>query len=322
MRAWAARHHLCPAGCGHACQAARTAATCATCAPGPRATTSAPPAAATPASSADRRVRARRAVRRVPPGRARPVRLVPGLRARRPPAPHARLGRAPPPLPRRLRPRLPVRLTDACARAELCAVCHQAVRGLFAWCQGCAHGGHLRHMRAWAARHHLCPAGCGHACQPCAACSPGARAARTAATCATCAPGPRATTSAPPAAATPASSADRRVRARRAVRRVPPGRARPVRLVPGLRARRPPAPHARLGRAPPPLPRRLRPRLPVRLTDACARAELCAVCHQAVRGLFAWCQGCAHGGHLRHMRAWAARHHLCPAGCGHACQFG
>ncbi|CAH2095809.1 unnamed protein product [Euphydryas editha] len=65
--------------------------------------------------------------------------------------------------------------------------------------------------------------------------------------------------------------------------------------------------------------RRTRPRA---ACDACARAELCAVCHQAVRGLFAWCQGCAHGGHLRHMRAWAARHHLCPAGCGHACQFG
>ncbi|XP_064072807.1 GATOR2 complex protein WDR24 [Vanessa tameamea] len=67
--------------------------------------------------------------------------------------------------------------------------------------------------------------------------------------------------------------------------------------------------------------RRTRARAPC---DACARAppDLCAVCHQAVRGLYAWCQGCAHGGHLRHMRAWTQQHHLCPAGCGHACQFG
>ncbi|XP_045773380.1 GATOR complex protein WDR24 [Maniola jurtina] len=68
--------------------------------------------------------------------------------------------------------------------------------------------------------------------------------------------------------------------------------------------------------------RRTRPRA---ACDACsprAPPDLCAVCHQAVRGLYAWCQGCAHGGHLQHMRAWAEKHHLCPAGCGHACQLG
>ncbi|XP_026739465.1 GATOR complex protein WDR24 [Trichoplusia ni] len=49
--------------------------------------------------------------------------------------------------------------------------------------------------------------------------------------------------------------------------------------------------------------------------------DLCAVCHQVVRGLYAWCQGCSHGGHLQHMRAWMDKHQLCPAGCGHHCQL-
>ncbi|XP_075977555.1 WD repeat domain 24 [Anticarsia gemmatalis] len=50
--------------------------------------------------------------------------------------------------------------------------------------------------------------------------------------------------------------------------------------------------------------------------------DLCAVCHQVVRGLYAWCQGCSHGGHLHHMRKWMEQHQLCPAGCGHSCQLG
>ncbi|XP_028169625.1 GATOR complex protein WDR24-like, partial [Ostrinia furnacalis] len=49
--------------------------------------------------------------------------------------------------------------------------------------------------------------------------------------------------------------------------------------------------------------------------------DLCCVCHQVVRGLYAWCQGCSHGGHLHHMRRWMERHQLCPAGCGHRCQL-
>ncbi|GAA50539.1 WD repeat-containing protein 24, partial [Clonorchis sinensis] len=28
-----------------------------------------------------------------------------------------------------------------------CALCHQTVRGLFVWCRGCSHGGHLEHMQ-------------------------------------------------------------------------------------------------------------------------------------------------------------------------------
>ncbi|XP_060803577.1 GATOR complex protein WDR24 [Amyelois transitella] len=50
--------------------------------------------------------------------------------------------------------------------------------------------------------------------------------------------------------------------------------------------------------------------------------DTCSVCHQVVRGLYAWCQGCSHGGHLRHMRDWMLQHQLCPAGCGHQCQLG
>lgn len=30
--------------------------------------------------------------------------------------------------------------------ASMCAVCHHVVKGLFVWCQGCSHGGHLQHI--------------------------------------------------------------------------------------------------------------------------------------------------------------------------------
>lgn len=48
---------------------------------------------------------------------------------------------------------------------------------------------------------------------------------------------------------------------------------------------------------------------------------VCAVCHQIVRGVFAWCQGCGHGGHLSHMASWLTSHFHCAAGCGHVCQI-
>jgi len=47
----------------------------------------------------------------------------------------------------------------------------------------------------------------------------------------------------------------------------------------------------------------------------------CAVCHSVVRGLFVWCQGCGHGGHVGHIREWMARRTWCPTGCGHHCQY-
>ncbi|XP_077297992.1 WD repeat domain 24 [Arctopsyche grandis] len=59
------------------------------------------------------------------------------------------------------------------------------------------------------------------------------------------------------------------------------------------------------------------------LCDKCNSSEpgLCSVCHQVVKGLYAWCQGCSHGGHLEHMRSWMAEHKQCPAGCGHLCEY-
>jgi len=43
--------------------------------------------------------------------------------------------------------------------------------------------------------------------------------------------------------------------------------------------------------------------------------------HQPVRGIYVWCPGCAHGGHLDHMRSWFVDHQktTCPSGCGHVC---
>uniref|UniRef100_A0A4W3HJU1 WDR59/RTC1-like RING zinc finger domain-containing protein n=1 Tax=Callorhinchus milii TaxID=7868 RepID=A0A4W3HJU1_CALMI len=51
------------------------------------------------------------------------------------------------------------------------------------------------------------------------------------------------------------------------------------------------------------------------------RASSCAICHHAVKGLFVWCQACAHGGHLQHIREWFQLHAHCPAGCGHLCEY-
>ena len=57
----------------------------------------------------------------------------------------------------------------------------------------------------------------------------------------------------------------------------------------------------------------------------CKRCEkltqTCAICHIPVKGLFSWCQGCGHGGHLSHMREWYKSFSCCPAGCGHKCEF-
>jgi hypothetical protein len=52
-------------------------------------------------------------------------------------------------------------------------------------------------------------------------------------------------------------------------------------------------------------------------------ASLCAVCLEPARGLFVWCQGCGHGGHLQHMREWFVEKKatLCPTGCMHACNL-
>lgn len=50
-------------------------------------------------------------------------------------------------------------------------------------------------------------------------------------------------------------------------------------------------------------------------------ASVCAVCHHVVKGLFVWCQGCSHGGHLEHIMNWLKISAHCPAGCGHLCEY-
>lgn len=53
---------------------------------------------------------------------------------------------------------------------------------------------------------------------------------------------------------------------------------------------------------------------------ACKRTTgACSLCLLPVRGPFAWCQGCGHGGHLDHCMAWFAQNSMCPSGCGHKC---
>lgn len=58
-------------------------------------------------------------------------------------------------------------LCDRCHSSEyaLCSVCHQVVKGLYAWCQGCSHGGHLAHIQKWMSINKMCPTGCGHMCE-------------------------------------------------------------------------------------------------------------------------------------------------------------
>lgn len=48
-----------------------------------------------------------------------------------------------------------------------CCICHVSVHGMYTWCQGCAHGGHMNHMLEWFRSNTLCPAGCGHHCEMC-----------------------------------------------------------------------------------------------------------------------------------------------------------
>lgn len=58
------------------------------------------------------------------------------------------------------------------------------------------------------------------------------------------------------------------------------------------------------------------------ICDRCRQcASMCAVCHHVVKGLFVWCQGCGHGGHLQHIMNWMQTNSYCPAGCGHPCEY-
>ncbi|KAJ8910391.1 hypothetical protein NQ315_003512 [Exocentrus adspersus] len=59
------------------------------------------------------------------------------------------------------------------------------------------------------------------------------------------------------------------------------------------------------------------------LCDRChsSHCALCSICHQVVRGLYVWCQGCSHGGHLMHIKQWFSINRVCPTGCGHICEY-
>ncbi|XP_064614643.1 LOW QUALITY PROTEIN: GATOR2 complex protein WDR24-like [Liolophura sinensis] len=47
----------------------------------------------------------------------------------------------------------------------------------------------------------------------------------------------------------------------------------------------------------------------------------CSICHLPVKGLYAWCQGCSHGGHIHHLQEWLLKNSSCPTGCGHLCEY-
>ena len=51
-----------------------------------------------------------------------------------------------------------------------------------------------------------------------------------------------------------------------------------------------------------------------------AQSSKCSVCGLVVRGLYAWCQGCSHGGHLEHMKEWFMGTSKCPK-CNHSCEY-
>ncbi|XP_043477248.1 GATOR complex protein WDR24 [Leptopilina heterotoma] len=59
------------------------------------------------------------------------------------------------------------------------------------------------------------------------------------------------------------------------------------------------------------------------LCDRChtSKHALCSICHQVVRGVYSWCQGCTHGGHVIHMAEWFDKNRQCPTGCGHLCEY-
>ncbi|XP_056635992.1 GATOR complex protein WDR24 isoform X2 [Diorhabda sublineata] len=60
------------------------------------------------------------------------------------------------------------------------------------------------------------------------------------------------------------------------------------------------------------------------LCDRChsSKYALCSICNQVVKGLYVWCQGCSHGGHIAHMKQWVSTKKMCPTGCGHLCEYG
>jgi Zinc-ribbon, C4HC2 type len=46
----------------------------------------------------------------------------------------------------------------------------------------------------------------------------------------------------------------------------------------------------------------------------------CAICENAIRGLFTVCDKCGHGGHVNHVSEWFRTNESCPTGCGCKCR--
>ncbi|KAL9893205.1 GATOR complex protein WDR24 [Glossina fuscipes] len=50
------------------------------------------------------------------------------------------------------------------------------------------------------------------------------------------------------------------------------------------------------------------------------RSSKCSICGLIVRGVYAWCQGCSHGGHIEHLMEYFSNRSICPI-CGHLCEY-
>lgn len=55
------------------------------------------------------------------------------------------------------------------------------------------------------------------------------------------------------------------------------------------------------------------------ICQKCNNLAECSICGGIVKGLYSWCQGCGHGGHILHMSTWFKNNLVCPTGCGHFC---
>ncbi|RWS31020.1 WD repeat-containing protein 24-like protein [Leptotrombidium deliense] len=53
----------------------------------------------------------------------------------------------------------------------------------------------------------------------------------------------------------------------------------------------------------------------------CEKCKVSPTIRGICKGVYVWCQGCSHGGHVLHMKEWFAKNRFCPTGCGHQCEY-